>query len=264
MTMTDLATSVSAIHTAGTRLGVDPDVVAAAAATAANATLLAFSGWLASGKDSVADEAYRLLGGPSAKSSLAAPLKDEVTALMRVAAKSYGYRSAMVDIAREMGVSSKDAEHVIDLIVTERRMFHEARVDFESLTGWDRTREVRLALQYWGTDVRRAQQSSYWVDRATEYAIATLATGVVPYFCDCRFPDEIVGLQALGYRVVRLEVTRETQRARLVERDGIEPDPAALYHSSETALDDFVGFDLVVDNNGPFEPSVEAVLDFAA
>lgn len=263
MTVTYLRPTTG-IHAAGARLGLDPDVVAAAAETAETAPMLAFSGWLASGKDSVADEVYRLLGCNSTKASLAAPVKDELTELMRIAAKAVGYRGAVVDVANEMGVPRRAAERTIDLIVTERREFDEAREDFETLTGWDRTRPMRLALQYWGTEVRRAQQPSYWMDRATEKAIETLATGVVPYYCDCRFPDEVTGLQDLGYRVVRLEVSRETQRGRLVARDGIEPDPETLYHVSETALDDFTGFDLVVDNNGSFEVSVEAVLEFAA
>jgi hypothetical protein len=46
-----------------------------------------------------------------------------------------------------------------------------------------------------------------------------------------------------------------------LDRDGLEPDPAAMSHSSETALDGFVGFDLIADNNGPLENTVAAVAD---
>jgi hypothetical protein len=58
---------------------------------------------------------------------------------------------------------------------------------------------------------------------------------------DCRFPNEVAYVQKLGGKVIRLE------------RDNV--DPAALAgrdhaHVSETALDNFDGFDLVIQNNG--------------
>jgi hypothetical protein len=58
---------------------------------------------------------------------------------------------------------------------------------------------------------------------------------------DCRFPNEVAYVQKLGGKVIRLE------------RDNV--DPAALagrdsQHVSETALDNFDGFDLVLRNNG--------------
>ena len=45
-------------------------------------------------------------------------------------------------------------------------------------------------------------------------------------------------------------------------RDGMQPDPQALVHPSETALDDYEAFDFVVDGNNPLERVVTDILDW--
>ena len=129
-----------------------------------------------------------------------------------------------------------------------------------TVTGRSRTPGIRAALQYYGTDVRRVQDPDYWVKRALGPAVRAVAAGFDVYFSDIRFPNEVAGARRLGFHVVRLLISPQTQRARLLERDGLEPDPEAVNHPSETALDDYDGFDQVLDNNGTVDAAVSRIL----
>ncbi len=195
----------------------------------------------------------------SRRASLAQPIKDEITEIARIAAAARDAGAAVRCIQEATAVSTDQASHVLGLL-TGGRDFTVAWDQLATTTGWDRTSAVRSALQYWGTEVRRASQPTYWVDKAVEAALTELAEGVVPYFTDVRFPDEATGLQAIGYRLVRVEVTRATQRSRLANRDGIALCRSAIEHSSETALDDFDGFDIVVSNDGELDTASDQVL----
>ena len=88
---------------------------------------------------------------------------------------------------------------------------------------------------------------------------ATLAQGRSAFLSGGRYPNEVLPAQSLGIQVVRTEVSREVQIARLVSRDGIAPDLALLDDPNECALDDFVGFNVVVNNDGDLEPTLEIV-----
>ena len=88
----------------------------------------------------------------------------------------------------------------------------------------------REFLQHFGTDICRSLKSDIWtsyclrqiVDEASEFAVIG----------DCRFPNEVEAIHEAGGKVIRL--------TRRVNEDS---------HESETALDNFVGFDSVVDNS---------------
>lgn len=89
----------------------------------------------------------------------------------------------------------------------------------------------RHILQVMGTDIFRTIHGDIWVaaclknvmDDGADLAIVT----------DCRFPNEVEGIQKAGGKVVRF------LRAPFADGD---------QHESETALDDYVGFDHVFDN----------------
>jgi hypothetical protein len=105
-------------------------------------------------------------------------------------------------------------------------------VDKELQTDKDMT--AREVLQYVGTNIFRRMYNNVWVDATirrieqenTELAVIT----------DCRFPNEVEGVQKAGGKVVKL--TRN-------------PSPEDS-HASETALDkdqyDWSKFDAVIDN----------------
>ena len=114
--------------------------------------------------------------------------------------------------------------------------FMQACVDgdsYESLlteplkTGLMTAREV---MQYVGTNIFRKMYGNVWVD-ATIKRIKDEGSAVA-LICDVRFPNEVEGAQKAGGKVMRL--TRN-------------PHPEDN-HSSEMALDNYTGFDTVIDN----------------
>lgn len=109
--------------------------------------------------------------------------------------------------------------------------------------GWNGNKDNygRTLLQYVGTDVIRKQEPDYWVkfigdmlsffDDEWDYVL-------IP---DCRFPNEIEYLKALGHKVTHLRVIREGFD------NGLSPEQQA--HLSEIALDDTVP-DYIINNPG--------------
>lgn len=89
----------------------------------------------------------------------------------------------------------------------------------------------RHILQVMGTDIFRSIYGNVWVDACIQNVINDGAELAI--VTDCRFPNEVEGIQAAGGKVVRF------LRSPFAEGD---------QHASETALDDHTGFDHVFDN----------------
>lgn len=236
------------------RYGVDPDTAAAAVTRQAggNLKLLAVTGKLASGKDTIAEAVMSYWQVKPFHLSFAAALKremDELMSLMRGAAN----REEAVSLVSSRGATPEQSARMVELL------FDQVRSNPE-LTARSRTPEIRAALQVWGLDVRRGQDPEYWVKQAVLSAAQAIAKGEHVMITDVRFPDEVRACQAIGFTVVRLEVRPEVQAERLWARDGLLPDPVAINHASETALDGYEGFDLSIDNNGSIPDGVNAVV----
>jgi hypothetical protein len=91
---------------------------------------------------------------------------------------------------------------------------------------------VREFLQYFGSQIVRRIAPDAWVESLTRDAEALGRQGYLCVVDDVRFPNEVRGIRAAGGRVVRLlRAPDSTDR-----------------HISETALDDFSGFDATIDN----------------
>jgi hypothetical protein len=88
----------------------------------------------------------------------------------------------------------------------------------------------REVLQYVGSNIFRKMYGDVWVD-ATIKRIQDEGSSCA-LICDCRFPNEVEGVQKVGGKVIRL--TRN-------------PHPNDS-HISETALDNYTGYDAVIDN----------------
>lgn len=105
----------------------------------------------------------------------------------------------------------------------------------------------RHLLQWWGTDIVRQKSPNFWVD--TVVRLAKVLDGVVDYLLidDLRFPNEISCwfehdlskefASGLEVRVIR--VNRPGHISKLT--------PEQLQHPSETALDDFKGYDVILN-----------------
>lgn len=125
-------------------------------------------------------------------------------------------------------------------------------------------------LQWYGTDFRRRQDPDYWVRRGLQAAERELRFAdrrheASPLFVntDTRFPNEVTLPQEQGWVVIRLEVSREKQLER-ADALGLTVTEREFDHASETALDDFTGFDYVIDSNDDLdvvEMQVEGILE---
>ena len=210
------------------------------------AILLAFSGKIGAGKDSVAPktfEALHQLEAPVRTDAFGADLKSELNGLISVTASHGAAEPAAREIASSSGVTLEEARHTVELMLPE--------ISEGTLTNaYDRTTGSRAALQYWATEVRRAQDPLYWVKPVIERTIAAAARGISTQITDVRFLTEAWGAIDSGGWTIRLDVSPEEQRKRILARDGIEISEAAKSHSSETELDSFQRFAVRISTDG--------------
>ena len=209
--------------------------------------LLALSGKLASGKDSLAYEAMNNLGHSDAVHVyFGDSIKGEVDQIIALISSREGTVDSFVrEVESEQGVSSDYIVEIVNLLLLEKN-------NSTLCTARDRTASMRRVLQLWGTEVRREQDPLYWVNKTLKTALSWACKGKSVYLTDARFPNEVTPAQSVGFVVVRVEISKETQEARLLSRDGIAVDLKATTHSSEVALDGYSGFDITIDNNAEF------------
>ena len=91
---------------------------------------------------------------------------------------------------------------------------------------------VREFLQRLGTAVRKEIDPEFWVK-----ALFNTYTKNNIIIADVRFPNEAEAIKARGGKLIRIE----------------RPGAGAGNHISETALDDYTGWDIVIDNVGTLE-----------
>ena len=90
---------------------------------------------------------------------------------------------------------------------------------------------VREILQWHGAEIRRKEDSYYWVNKMTDIVFENRALdGII--VDDVRFENEAELVKEFGGLLVRLGCY-----------EGWECDPAAARHTSETALDNYLEFD---------------------
>lgn len=213
---------------------------------------LVVSGRLASGKDTVAEAAMQIADKQAVRVSFATPLRREVDELID-ALRTNGPHNAAELVAITGGVTAQQAEKTAELLCAA------LKAD-PTIHSYVRTREIRLALQEWGTEVRRASDPDYWVKQAMREVVERLAQDTPVYVTDARFVNEVEPAKDLGFLAVRLEVSLDVRAARLYARDGLAIDPAAENHPSEKDLETYRGFHVWVDNSGTLEASVNDVI----
>ena len=92
---------------------------------------------------------------------------------------------------------------------------------------------IREVLQYFGTDIMRRLHSDVWCNALYDEISTVHKNSHLVFLVDERFPNEVVWTKNHGGYVIRL--TRTTDGSDL--------------HESETALDNYSGFDAIIDNN---------------
>lgn len=213
--------------------------------------MYAVSGKIASGKDTVAQSVNRRLqqaGHAVAPVAFADALKDELTDVIATAHTATPGRR-IIAITELLDAPWRAAAQLADILIGTT----------PETTGWDRHPSVRAGLQRLA-DLRRSTYRNWWVDLALADAVdnATDNTGTV--ITDLRQHNEARALHRLGVPCVRLHVTAAEQQRRLQARTGQPVDPNVLTHSSETELDDYDRFDLIVDNSRPLGQVAEEIL----
>jgi len=104
--------------------------------------------------------------------------------------------------------------------------------------------QTRQLLQEEGTERGRdIFGDNIWVNNTLAWLeLLSEAWGVQDFvITDCRFPNEIQFVQELGGRVYHIEAPTRT------DQNGL--DARARAHRSETSLDDFTGFDGIINND---------------
>lgn len=88
---------------------------------------------------------------------------------------------------------------------------------------------AREVMQHIGTNIFRRMLPDIWIDATIQKIRAE--TPELAIISDVRFPNEVEGIQKAGGKVIRLTFN-----------------PHNSDHKSETALDNYEGFDAVIDN----------------
>lgn len=226
--------------------------------------LVGVSGKMGSGKDTVASllaERFSQAGDKVVIRSFADSLKEEVARLVADALISQSEQDFCDSVTSWSKISSIHAQGLLKVLHPLATSLLEQRVEANEVTAELLYRNpadkplVREVLKFWGNDVRRAQNPDYWVDMAAEYAKEQRDMGVSCIIPDVRRQNEAGFIKDAGGLLVRLNVSKEEQRRRLLSRDNKLSDRSAFTHITETDLDDYDRFDLILDTDsmGPEE-----------
>lgn len=219
--------------------------------------IIGISGKIGTGKNFLANSLMKELearGYTTSEASFATPLKKELTDI--------------IVFVREMKTkfSKKDSDIVRSVATMYRMFLEDAKTIYEFILpdlndetffidGYSRTEGVRRALQFLGTDVRRKHDNDYWVKRFHE----TLQGEGFVFVTDVRFANEADSIKEHGGKILRLEPPVEVVNQRTIERDGVQYSNDAHEHVSETALDKYERFDMVITSSS-FD--AKSIVDF--
>lgn len=152
--------------------------------------------------------------------------------------------SLLLSHAREVNSPSKYAQHEIFAQVDKRiakKLYNFILSDQRNIR--------RTVMQVWGTDVRRANNENYWVEKAMDKALLLNSQGINVGIDDVRFENEAAAILENDGILIRLDISPVEQHRRLEEIRNKQIDKSTLRHSSEMALDNFPFFSLRVDNS---------------
>lgn len=223
-----------------------------------NAYLVGISGKMGSGKDTVASliaERFSQSGEKVVIRSLADSLKEEVARLVADALMSQSEQGFCDSVTSWSRISSIQAQELLKVLHPLVVSLLEQMVESNEVTAELLYRNpadkplVREVLKFWGNDVRRAQNPDYWVNMAAGYTEEQRSMGVSCVIPDVRRQNEAGFIKDAGGLLVRLNVSEEEQRRRLLRRDNKLSDRSAFTHITETDLDDYDRFDIILDTD---------------
>lgn len=229
-----------------------------------NVYLVAVSGKKGSGKDTFTAALAERMGKPYIMHAFAYELKNQAQSIFDYLVAEYEGDLTDDQIVKRI-IKKYDMAGIPNVERNLKKLMRGIYDDLEhqiSPNSYKRSPGVWQGLQLLGTDIRRAQDPDYWVKKTVSHVIKVLAEGTSVYVSDVRFGNELKSMEILGAPTIRMDVSPEVQRQRLIGRDGSSPSHEALIHPSETELDD-AEFDFVIDNNGgiSIEDNVSLVID---
>lgn len=217
--------------------------------------LIAVSGKMGAGKDTIAPLLMEKMNpnGKNVHMSFADPLRTEINEII----DSNAYADDEGDYLYKMRCTMDDAPSQ-EILIQARLLAIRAIHDEGAVTAADHTPSMRRLLQWWGTDVRRAEDPDYWVKRAMRMIMAAIHDGDSVYITDARFTNELDAIHAAGGKIIRIDVNEDIRSDRILHRDGVRPTRAQLDHPSETDADGYDGFDVRIDADSM---SIDKVVD---
>jgi hypothetical protein len=236
-------------------LDVPLDVVKSALARIhdRSSSWIVVSGKICSGKDTIAPLVQPALGYTDVvRVGYSDMLKRDLGAAMATIAHS-GLTGAPL-VAEVAKVSLRNEDIANDLIKVVGPVLDEHGVlDLQLRT--DLNRELLIQMgSTWLVD--NAQLSRQAAARCLEL----ISTGASVYLTGGRFEPDVAIPQDAGATIIRLDVSTEVQRQRLLARDGLEPLAHVINDAGEVALDNWPRFDVRVSNDTTLQAGLDSVL----
>lgn len=175
--------------------------------------------------------------------SFAGALKEEVYSLydkMRIQSNlDYSMEDWGKILMDEYGISKEQATTAVSLVFAMPKDLK--KEDF--LINQSKPKGYREILQYWGTQVRRKQKDSYWIEKLGQRIEELDAKykkekeRLIFVVSDARFINELnYCADVLQAYMMYLDVPDDIRMKRLKKRDGFEPKKNVKNHISETEL----------------------------
>ena len=175
--------------------------------------------------------------------SFAGALKEEVYSLYDKMCIQSNLDYSMEDwgkiLMNEYGISKEQAATTVSLIFAMSKDLK--KEDF--LINQSKPKGYREILQYWGTQVRRKQKDSYWIEKLGQRIEELDAKykkekeRLIFVVSDARFENELnYCADVLQAYMMYLDVPDDVRMKRLKKRDGFEPKKNVKNHVSETEL----------------------------
>ena len=220
--------------------------------TSGKVKVIGVSGKKAAGKDTFYDEYVAEIDSTAVKTPTSAAIREEATLIIR-----YLYEALTTEPAedpdnywsvvnegyeKQFGIDKKHAEPITELLLKVLR-------NRKEVTGFDRDNEITTVLQILGNDAHSEQDELYWARKMALTALTNAALGKTSIVPDVRFERDADAVRLIHGMLIRLEISPEVQRERLMGRDGLVVPEKTLRHISEIALDNYQKFDIIIDSN---------------
>ena len=185
----------------------------------------------------------------SGKNTLAEMIKAELEAM--------GVNVAVDSFAKPLKDMCKEAfkpltEYLNDLIRNQSPWGFDHLITSDENWYENKNEITRRILQAVGTDVVRKVNPNYWAESFVQRCLAESSQIIIN--SDCRFPSEIEAVWgAYKMRCFKIRVERKTNRDSVVHE-----------HSSETALDVWSEWDMMIENNGTLDELKNEAKEIAA